>query len=119
MAYRLTGQAAAQINNITTETVQRFGIVAARRYYQLMLTAFGILCDRPFVADRSKLLPSPELRAYPLALARSAMPPDERVSRPQHFVIYRVGQDGVADVLGLAHDRLLSAPPTDGAAVAA
>jgi len=113
MAYRLTGQSASQLNRISAETIERFGIIAARRYNQLMLTAFEILCDRPFVADRNGALPSPDLRAYPLALARSAMPPDERVSRPQHFVIYRVGQDGVADVLGLAHDRLFSAPTAD------
>jgi toxin ParE1/3/4 len=45
--------------------------------------------------------------AYPLALARRFMPPEERVGRPRHIILYRVAPDGVAEVL--AHDRMLLA----------
>ncbi len=70
-----------------------------------MLAAFAALADRP-VKPKEVSLP-PGVMAYPLALARRSMPPERRVGRPRHIVLYRVAPDGVAEVLGIADDRML------------
>ena len=107
MAYRLVGRANAQVNRILTDSARKFGILASGRYYRLMLAAFAALSEQTVQpSTRDDLLP-PDVRAYPLALARHFLPPTERVSRPRHIVLYRVAPDGVVEVLGLAHDRML------------
>lgn len=107
MAYRLVGGSVPQVNRILIESARKFGLAAADRYHSLMLAAFAALVDRPADADRSDSFLPPGVRAYPLALARELVPPEERVGRPWHIVVYRIGPDGVAEVLGLAHDRML------------
>jgi toxin ParE1/3/4 len=107
VAYRLVGGSEPQVNRILIDSARKFGIAAAQRYHRLMLAAFAVLGDRPANADLSDSFLPPGVRAYPLALARELVPPDERVGRPRHIVVYRIGSDGVAEVLGLAHDRML------------
>jgi len=107
VAYRLVGQARSQINRILTESARKFGIRAAERYYRLMLAAFAALSDRPNLSASDHVLLPPGVRAYPLSLARQLLPQEQRVGRPRHIVLYRVAQDGVVEVLGLAHDRML------------
>jgi len=47
------------------------------------------------------------LRAYPLRLARLRVEPGQRVGTPRHLRIYGVAEDGVVEILGLAHDRMV------------
>jgi len=35
--------------------------------------------------------------------------PDIRVGNPRHIVVYRVANDGVVEIVGMAHDRMLLA----------
>jgi toxin ParE1/3/4 len=49
----------------------------------------------------------PGVRAYPLSLARRLVPPEARVRNPRHIVVYRLTTDGMVEILGLAHDRML------------
>jgi toxin ParE1/3/4 len=46
-------------------------------------------------------------RVYPLRLGRRLVSPEQRVGRPRHLVVYRIGIDGLVEILGLAHDRML------------
>jgi hypothetical protein len=32
---------------------------------------------------------------------------EQRVGRPRHLVVYRIGRDGVVEIMGLIHDRML------------
>lgn len=49
------------------------------------------------------------VRIYPLRLGRRLVAQDQRVGRPRHVVVYRLGPDGVVEIMGLAHDRMLLA----------
>ncbi len=73
-----------------------------------MLAAFSALSERPPQPDVDARLPRPDLRAYPLA--RALVPPEARVQRPRHIVVCRIAADGVAEIVGLAHDRMLLGP---------
>jgi plasmid stabilization system protein ParE len=88
VAYRLAGRARVQVDRILTESARKFGREAAGRYYRLMLAAFAALADRP--VKRNEVSLPPGVMAYPLALARRSMPPEERVGHPRHIVLYRV-----------------------------
>jgi toxin ParE1/3/4 len=45
--------------------------------------------------------------SIPLRLGRRLVSLEQRVGRPRHLVVYRIGTDGVVEILGLAHDRML------------
>jgi toxin ParE1/3/4 len=107
VTYRLVGQAGGQVTRILTDSARKFGLPAAERYYRLMLAAFAALSDRPIQTASDDALLPPGVRVYPLSLARRLVPLEQRVGRPRHIVLYRVAPDGVVEVLGLAHDRML------------
>ena len=44
---------------------------------------------------------------YHLRHSREGVPPAERVDQPRHLVVFRIGADGVADILGFIHERML------------
>ena len=47
------------------------------------------------------------VRAYPARLSRLRVEPTRRVAAPRHLVIYRLASDGIVEVLGLVHDRMV------------
>lgn len=49
----------------------------------------------------------PGIRAYPIWLSRLRIEPTRRVAAPRHLVIYRQAADGVVEILGLTHDRMV------------
>ena len=49
----------------------------------------------------------PGVRAYPTRPSRLHVEPSRRVGAPRHLVIYRLATDGVVEVLGLVHDRMV------------
>ena len=49
----------------------------------------------------------PGIRAYPTRLSRLRVEPSRRVGVPRHLVIYRLASDGVVEILGLVHDRMV------------
>lgn len=72
-----------------------------------MLAAFTALSDQPTALTPDDTLLPPGVLAYPLAAARRLLPPEQRVGRPRHIVVNRVAPDGVVEMLGLVHDRML------------
>lgn len=107
MAYRLAKAAEHQIDAILLDSTRAHGIEAAGRYGLLILTAMAALGDDPGLAGSSEVPRLSGVRAYPTRLSRAKVGPGQRVGRPRHLVIYRVGSDGVVEVLGLVHDRMV------------
>src|SRR4051812_30659047 len=109
MRYRLSGRAAERIDDILLESARSWGIDAADRYYRLVLVAMDAVGDCPDLAG-SRVIPRISgLRIYHLRSARRLVEIGARVGEPRHLIIYRVGLDGVVEILSLVHDRMLIA----------
>jgi toxin ParE1/3/4 len=106
-SYRLAGGAEDQIDRIILESARQWGIEAAARYHRLMLSAFMALGDSPALLGSRDLPGMPGIRVFPLRLGRRFVDEDRRVGQPRHIVVYRTAPDGVVEVLGVAHDRML------------
>ena len=50
------------------------------------------------------------VRAYPTRLSRRRVEPGRRVRTSRHLIIYRLASDGLVELLGLAHDRMVLSP---------
>jgi toxin ParE1/3/4 len=102
--YRLLGGAEDDIDRILLRSAREWGFEAADRYDCLMRTVFSAVATLPALHGSRKIA---GVRVYPLRLGRRLVAPEQRVGRPRHLVVYRVGMDGVVEILGLAHDRML------------
>jgi toxin ParE1/3/4 len=107
MTCRLVGRAEDQIDALLLESARKWGIAAAGNYHRLMLTAFTALAASPMLLGSRRIDRIVGVRAYPLRLGRSLVEPDQRAGQPRHIVVYRLGPDGIVEILGLAHDRML------------
>lgn len=107
MAYRLTRTAEDQIDALLLDSARDHGLEAAGRYGQLILTAMAILGEEPQMIGSVEVPRLSGIRAYPTRLARQRIEPARRVASPRHLVIYRLGADGVVEILGLVHDRMV------------
>jgi toxin ParE1/3/4 len=104
LTYRLFAVAEADIDRILLRSAGQRGIQAAERYRQLMPTLLGATPDTPGSRAVERVA---GVRAFPLQLGRHLVEPEQRVGRPRHLVVYRVANDGVVEIIGLAHDRML------------
>ncbi len=110
MPYRLTRAAEDQVEKILVRSAREFGLEASQRYqrYQrLLITAMASVGNNPQLAGFCKIARLEGVFAYPAALTRMRTPFDERVARPRHLIIYRVCSDGMVEILGVVHDRML------------
>lgn len=104
MTYRLLGGAEEDIDRILLRSAREWGFEAAGRYDRLMRAVFSAVAAFPALPGSQDVA---GVRMYPLRLGRRLVSPELRVGRPRHLVVYRVGVDGVVEILGLAHDRML------------
>lgn len=109
MSYRLLRTAEDQVDHIVLASAREWGIEAAGRYHRLMLAVFAALGASPDLRGSYEIGKVAGVRAYPLRLGRSRVEQGQRVDRPRHIVVYRTGRDGVVEVIGVAHDRMLLA----------
>ena len=107
MAYRLTRTAESQIDALLVESAERDGIEAAGRYNHLILIAFAALGHTPRMVGTIDLPRLSGVLAFPLRLLRQRPEAARRVRRPRHLVVYRIGRDGLVEILGLVHDRMV------------
>lgn len=107
MTYRLTQAAENQLYDILLVSARRHGIAAAGRYNRLILATMAALGNDPRLLGSSDIPRLPGIRAYPTRLSRNKIEPSRRVRAPRHLIIYRVAADGLVEVLGLAHDRMV------------
>jgi toxin ParE1/3/4 len=107
--YRLTDPARAQVPQILADSEVTFGAAARARYAELLRTAFQDLADQPrkpsimwYVRRRQRI------GVYHVRHSRGRVPASPgRVGAPRHLIVFRVAEDGVVDVLGLMHERML------------
>ncbi len=107
MAYRLTRTAEATIDRILLESARSHGVEAASRYNLLILSALHRLGEDPGLVGSIEVPRLPGIRAYPIRLNRLAIAAGRRVRAPRHLIIYRRTVEGLVEVLGLAHDRMV------------
>lgn len=107
MSYRLLAGAEADIDRILLESARAFGVDAAERYDLLMRSVFAALAAVPDCPGSQEVTTAACVRVYPLRIGRRLVAQEQRVGRPRHMVVYRVGSDGVVEIIGLAHDRML------------
>lgn len=107
MAYRLTRTAEDQIDALLLDSARDHGMEAAGRYGQLILTVMAALGEEPQMIGSVEVPHLLGIRAYPTRLARRRVEPARRVVSPRHLVIYRLAADGVVEILGLIHDRMV------------
>jgi len=105
--YRLSRAAEDQIDAILLKSAKAFGIEAAGRYSLLITTALEAIGNDPELIGSIGIPRLPDIRAYATRLSRTRVQPSHRVGTPRHLVIYQVASDGGAEILGLAHDRMV------------
>jgi toxin ParE1/3/4 len=107
LSYRLLAGAEADIDRILLDSARAFGVDAAERYHLLMRSVFAALAAVPDRPGSQEATTAAGVRVYPLRIGRRLVAQEQRVGRPRHIVVYRVGTDGVVEIIGLAHDRML------------
>ena len=107
MAYRLTRAAEGRIDGILLESARMHGLEAAGRYALLLETAMAALGDDPALLGSVAVPRLPGIRAYPARFGRMRVEAARRVRALRHLIVYRVGSDGVVEVLGVVHDRMV------------
>lgn len=107
MAYRLTKAAEEQIDALLLDSARVYGLEAAGRYGQLILTVMAALSEQPDMIGSVEVPRLAGFRAYPIRLARRRLEPSRRVGSPRHLVLYRLAPDAVVEVHGLVHDRMV------------
>lgn len=105
--YRVADAAKDQIDTILLESARAFGIEVAGRYGVMIRTALDAVGGDPEVLGSIGVPRLPGIRAFPIRLIRMRVEAGRRIGAPRHIVIYRVASDGVSEVLGLAHDRMM------------
>lgn len=109
MSYRLLGTVEDDIDRILLESARQWSIEAAGRYDRLMRAVFAAVAASPALPGSRDVARVVGVRAYPLRLGRNRVEQEQRVGHPRHIVIYRIGRDGVVEIIGIAHDRMLLA----------
>jgi toxin ParE1/3/4 len=107
LSYRLLAGGEADIDRILLESARAFGADAAERYDLLMRSVFAALAAVPDRPGSQEVTTAAGIRVYPLRIGRPLVAQEQRVGRPRHIVVYRVGSDGVVEIIGVAHDRML------------
>jgi toxin ParE1/3/4 len=105
--YRLVGPAERQIDQILLQSAREFGIEAAARYHRLLLAAMDAVGESPGRPGARDIPRIKGLRVFHLRSARRLVAAEYRVGQPRHLIVYQVGADGITEVLGVAHDRML------------
>jgi len=101
VSYRLTRTATAQVDDILVRSA------AAERYALLLQFTFEAVGRDPTTPGGR---PVPRLSGvffFPTRLVGPRIPPRMKVGAPRHLIIYRIANDGMVEILGLAHDRMV------------
>lgn len=108
-AFRLAAPAEAELDAVLDWSEARFHAVGRVRYATLLLQAMQDLADDP-QRDGVEWVQTAKRRigTYHVWHSRNHVAdPGERIHDPRHALVFRVADDGVVDILGLLHDRML------------
>jgi len=108
-AYRLSKPAEAQIDEILAWSHEKFGEMTREQYAALLVQAMEDVASHP---GRKPVLwkraASGEVGVYHISQSRKHVgDPPGRVDEPRHYLVFRVGRDGIVDMLGFIHDSML------------
>ena len=107
MSYRLSQAAQDTLVEIYLTGLVKWGSVIADRYETLLFKVFEEIGNAPNIPGCRDIPRVSGISAYPIRLSRDHVPADERIMEPRHLVIYRVGCDGLTDILGIVHDHMV------------
>jgi len=104
----LAPAAEEDITAILGWSAETFGDAASRRYAALIVQAIMDLAKQPTragVHERPEI--SVRLCSYHLAHSRVRIRNvEERVAAPRHFVMFRIRNDGVLEIVRILHDSM-------------
>ncbi|WP_168220519.1 type II toxin-antitoxin system RelE/ParE family toxin [Azospirillum thermophilum] len=107
--FRLSAPAEAELDRILDWSEEQFHAVGRMRYAALLVQAMQDLADDPQREGVGWVRPVKHpVGVYHAWHSRDHVPdPAERVHDPRHAVVFRIAEDGVADILGFVHDHML------------
>lgn len=107
--YRLSAPAEVQIDEILDRSQEKFGDLSRERYAALLVAAMEDVADDPEQKSVSwKHVAFGRIGVYHISHSRRHVPdPSGPVGNPRHFLIFRIGLDGIVDILGFIHERML------------
>jgi toxin ParE1/3/4 len=107
--YRLSAPAEAQIDEILDWSQQNFGELSRERYATLLVAAMEDVADDPNQKSVSwKRVAQGRVGVYHISHSRQHVPdPPGPVAEPRHYLVFRVGHEGIVDILGFVHERML------------
>jgi toxin ParE1/3/4 len=107
--YRLSKPAEAQIDEILAWSHEKFGEMTRGRYAALLVQSMEDVASHPRQKSVTwKRVASGEVGIYHISQSRKHVPdPPGRVGEPRHSLVFRVGRDGIVDILGFIHDHML------------
>jgi toxin ParE1/3/4 len=107
--YRLAASAERQIEEILFVSQDKFGSATRERYAALLVTAMQDVADNPRRRRVTwKRTSSGDIGVYHIRESRKSAPnPPGTVGEPRHYIVFRIGADGIVDILGFIHDSML------------
>ena len=106
--YVISPAADCDIQSILGLTQERYGVPGRLRYELLLVRAIADVAQdprRPGSHTRPEIISA--ARTYHLRHSRDRVEPaTDRVHRPRHFLLYRMGDDGRVEVGRVLHDRM-------------
>jgi toxin ParE1/3/4 len=107
--FRLAADAAAELDEILDWSESNFGAQARARYNALLFEAMQNVADDPHQPMvRWRQAHGMEVGIYHVQHSRVRVPAEfGRVAEPRHYLLFRLGADGVIDILSFVHDSML------------
>ena len=107
--FRLSGPAAAELDEILDWSESNFGSEARERYNTLVFEAIQNVADEPHQPNiRWHRVRTTDVGVYHVEHSRDRVPAElGRVGEPRHYLVLTIGADGIVDILGFVHDSML------------
>ena len=108
MRREISRQAQADVEECLLWSAESFGIPAARRYQKLIFVALEEICQIGKSPNSGfRLGIPPEFQFYHLRHSRKKAAIDGIIVKtPRHFVVYRVGENEVIQIIRILHDSM-------------
>lgn len=107
--YRLAVSAETALDEILQWSQENFGKAARLRYAALLVVAMQDVAEQPRRANITwKQLKSGNIGIYHISHSKTRVPdPPGPVAEPRHYLVFRIAADGMVEVLGFVHERML------------
>jgi toxin ParE1/3/4 len=107
--FRLSASAETAIDDILARSERSFGEQARERYAALFVAAMTDVADDPNRPGVKRIETSRhQLALYHIGRSREhVVDPSGRVGEPRHLIVFRQAADGVVEILGVIHERML------------